>query len=260
MKLALYQGPSCEGDIELALKVIETTLSAVFVAGVKMLVFPELFLPGYNQSNTTVNAMAQLKTGSWHLALSRLCKQYGCGLTIGWAERDERNGSVIYNSASCFDEHGELLAHYRKIQLFGDVEKSIFDVGNSYITFDLHGYKTSMLICYDVEFAHHVRALKEQGVELLLVPTANPIAYNYVSDFIVPARAGEHNMTIVYANYCGVENGLEYGGNSIIVGPGAVTLAKAGKGETILLTDLSIVKNIDKDLLSTQEEDFRELL
>lgn len=256
MKLALYQGPSCEGDIDLALKVIETNLSAVSVAGAKMLVFPELFLPGYNQSEQH-SAVAQTKDGSWHLALSKLCKQYGCGVTIGWAERD---GSAIYNSASSFDERGNLIAHYRKIQLFGEMEKSVFDVGNSYTTFRFQGYKVAVLICYDVEFAHHVRALKKLGVNLLLVPTANPIEYKNVSDYIVPGRAAEHGLTIVYTNYCGTENGLRYGGDSLIVGPDGVALATAGKGECILLVDLVVIEEIDKSLLSTQSVDWREFI
>ena len=95
--------------------------------------------------------------------------------------------------------------------------------------------------------------------ELLLVPTANPIAFTNVSDTLVPARAAENGMTIAYANYSGTESGLEYGGRSVIVGPDAQILAKAGAGQTILIADLAIVSRIDESLISTQQQDSRQV-
>ena len=49
MKLAIYQGPSTEGDIDSALAVVNANVAASATAGASMVVFPELFLPGYNQ-------------------------------------------------------------------------------------------------------------------------------------------------------------------------------------------------------------------
>ena len=99
-------------------------------------------------------------------------------------------------SVSCFNQAGKKLAHYRKIQLFGPTEKETFQAGGAYSTFELNGLKAAILICYDVEFAHHVCSLRDLGVELLLVPTANPIPFTNVSDTLVPARAAENGATV----------------------------------------------------------------
>jgi predicted amidohydrolase len=253
MKLAIYQGPSLEGDVDAALKVIERTLLCVSLGGAHMVVFPELFLPGYNQADLH-KTMAQTKNGLWDEILSGFALKYRCGITIGWAERE---GGNIFNSVSCFDDQGEKIGHYRKIQLFGPIEKETFQVGSSYSTFELNGYKAAVLICYDVEFSHHVSALKELNVDLLLVPTANPLKFNNVPDILVPARALENGMTIAYANFSGTERGLKYGGSSVIVGPDGQPLAKAGCGQAILIADLTAVSEIDKSLLSTQKQDIR---
>ncbi len=254
MKLALYQGPSPEGDVEYAFNVVATQLNVASVAGAKFIVFPELFLPGYNQPELH-KSMAQQVAGPWEHRLGALTKKYRCGIAIGWAESD---GSNLHNCASYFDEYGRKVSHYRKIQLFGEQEKSTFEFGDTYETFSIDQCKTAMLICYDVEFAHHVRVLQEQNVQLLLVPTANPEIYDNVPNFIVPARAAESRMTIAYANYCGTEGGLIYGGNSVIVGPDSIALAKAGRGEALLVVDLAAVREIDKSLLSTQRYDCRD--
>jgi 5-aminopentanamidase len=251
MKIAVYQGPSPQGDVSLAMSQVETTLAAVAMAGAQMVVFPELFLPGYNQSHL-LQSTAQPQGGPWERQFSKLAEKYGCGITIGWAE--ESDGKT-YNAASCFDGKGRKLTHYRKQQLFGPIEKANFSTGDAHAIFDFMEFKAAILICYDVEFAHCVSALQKEGVNLLLVPTANPKKYNNVPNILVPARALENRMTIAYANYCGTEAGLSYGGKSVIVGPDAEVLAQAGIGETILLTDISVIHQIDPALLSTQLED-----
>jgi 5-aminopentanamidase len=218
-----------------------------------MVVFPELFLPGYNQMQSHQN-LAQRQGGAWEFEFSRLAKSAGCGLCIGWAESAE---GKVFNAASCFDAQGQKLAHYRKQHLYGPVEKSVFTRGETDCIFELKGKKAALLICYDVEFAHRARALRERGVELVLVPTANPIAFSKVSDTLVPARALENRFTIAYANFCGEENGLTYGGRSVIAGPDGEILAMAGRGEALLIVDLSVTNEIDASLLSTQIEDLQ---
>ncbi len=251
MKLALYQGPSPQGDSAEALQRVERILASAALSGVGMVVFPELFLPGYNQMQSP-HFEVQAVGGTWEQALSTMAAKYHCGLCIGWAEQADGN---IYNAASCFDAMGAKLAHYRKQHRYGPVEKSVFAAGGSDCVFEWNGIKAAMLICYDVEFAHRVRALREMGVALLLVPTANPIAFHKVSDVLVPARALENRMTIVYANFCGMENGLTFGGRSTIVGPDGVPLATAGVGEALLIVDLGSIEQIDPSSLSTQLED-----
>jgi len=255
MKLALYQGPAASGDIEAGFARIESQLSAASRAGASMAVFPEVFLPGYNRPDLH-KSLAQPLGGDWTRRLAALARTTGCGITIGWAEA--ANGTV-YNAATCFDGRGELLGHYRKIQLFGPMERASYSYGNSYTMFDLNGHKAALLICYDIEFPQHCAALAAQGVTLVLVPTANPKGYEHVSDVLVPARASEMRLTIAYANYCGCEGDLSYGGHSVIVGPDARTLAFAGHGEALLVADLAPVNEIAPEILSLQRLDYREV-
>lgn len=255
MKLAIYQGPPIGGDVEAGFARLETQLCAAAMAGAKMAVFPELFLPGYNRPDLH-KSLAQPFKGEWTQRFFELARKTGCGLTLGWAERD---GDEVYNSATAVDEAGKLLGHYRKIQLFGAMERASFEAGNSYTVFQFAGRKTALLICYDIEFPQHCRALADQGVSLVLVPTANPSNFEYVSAIFVPARAAETGMTIAYANYCGAENNLSFAGKSVIAGPDAQALAAAGLGETLLVADLALADAIAPDILSTQRNDFREV-
>lgn len=253
MKLGLYQGPPIQSDVEDGFARIGQQLDAAARAGARMAVFPELFLPGYNQPALHAS-QSQPLGGDWCRRLAALARETGCGLTIGWAERD---GDMVYNAATSFGPDGETLGHYRKIQLFGPMERTSFAFGDAYTMFDFEGTKCALMICYDVEFAHHVRALAAQGVKLILVPTANPAGFENVSLRSVPAQAYQQGLTIVYVNFCGTEGDLTFGGHSVIAAPDGNLLAMALTTETLLVTD--VARDVDPGLLSTQRADYREI-
>lgn len=255
-RIALWQGPSPECDIPAAFAALGQAMRAAGAMGARVLVAPELYLPGYNQDQLV--DLAQPRGGNWHMRLSAMAMAAGCGLVVGYAERE---GEVLYNSAVAFGPDGAELAHYRKIQLFGPREKRLFSPGEAYTVFDLGGIKTALLICYDIEFAPHIAALAAQGVQLILCPTACPRPYDYVSRVTVPTHAANHALTIVYANYCGIEPGgdgpCDYFGLSVIATPYGETLAQAGDGPALLVAD--VPKVFDARPLSTQASDLRRI-
>ena len=250
MKIALYQGPSPFGAADVALAVVARVLAAAGAMGARMAVFPEVFLPGYNQDG--IAEAAQPLGGDWCARLSAMAKAARCGVTVGFAERA---GAAVYNAAVTYGADGALLAQYRKVQLYGAREKAIYLPGDRLCTFDLEGRRAALLICYDIEFAPHVRALAERRVEVILVPTANMLPFTHVSRLTVPSQAVNHAVSIVYANYCGTEGDLIYCGGSLIVGPDGAMLAEAGAGEVLLIADLDV--GAPDPALSAQVRDYR---
>lgn len=248
MKLALCQLPSPAGDDGAAFAAIERGLAVAAAAGARMALFPELFLPGYNLAEMRGQALG----GGWDRRLGDLARAAGCGLTLGFAEAERGR---LYNSALALGPDGKRLAAYRKLQLYGPREKALFQPGDGLGSFTFEGRKTALLICYDIEFAPHVRALAERGVDLILCPTANMMPFTHVSALTVPAQAVNHGLTIAYANYCGSERDLTYAGGSLIAAPDGEVLALAGPGEAVLIADISRVP--DPARLSSQITDYR---
>ena len=249
-RIALWQGPSPESNIKVAFAALGQAMRAAAAMGAKALVAPELYLPGYNQD--AVTDLAQERGGEWHMRLSAMCMAAGCGLVVGYSERD---GEGRFNSAVAFSAEGVELAHYRKIQLFGPREKRLFSPGDAYSVFDLGGIRTALLICYDIEFAPHIAALAAEGVKLILCPTACPSPYEYVARSVVPGHAANHGLTIVYANYCGIEGDCDYFGLSVIANPYGEVVAQAGSGPALLVAEVPV--SFDATRLATQAADFR---
>jgi predicted amidohydrolase len=251
MRLAVLQAPSPAGDLTAACQTLAPALAAAGAAGATVLVAPEVFLPGYNQPDVARLALSDDAPALQHLR--EAARTSSTALVFGYAEA--ANGTT-YNTALCIGPDGRDLARYRKIQLYGPRERATYAPGNRYVTFTLAGLKLALLICYDVEFAPHVAALAAEGVQAILVPTANMMPFTHVVRHTVPAMAANHGLAIAYANFCGTEGDLTYVGNSVIAGPHGEILAQAGETPTLLVTDLP---PRDPARLSTQSADFRTL-
>ena len=250
LKLALLQAASPMGDTAAGLATLVHAVHAAGAAGAAMLVAPEAYLQGYNHPN--IAHLAVTREGAWADALAAACRAARCGLCAGYAEE---HGDAVYNAAVVFDASGQRVADYRKIQLYGPREKMIYTPGDAYVTFDLGGTRTAVLICYDVEFAPHVAALAARGVTLILVPTANMDPFHHVIRATVPAMAANHGVGIVYANYCGDEGNLTYLGGSLIAAADGSVVAQAGRGPALIIADLPT--GLARDTLTTQADDFR---
>lgn len=250
MRLAALQAPV--GDIPYAFETLAWALHAAGAAGAEMLTAPEIWLPGYNSD--AIAALAQPRDADWAQELAGLCAKAGCGLTVGYAERD---GDALFNAAISFDAQGQVIAHYRKIQLYGAREARLYQAGQSYEIFDFQGQKAALLICYDIEFAPHVAALAALGVTLILVPTANMEPFTHVVRHTVAAMAAGHGVAIVYANYCGQDGDLTYVGGTLIAARDGEILAQAGPGTALLIADLP---DLGAQALSSQALDFKAIV
>jgi 5-aminopentanamidase len=236
MLISLYQMQPLSGDVPGNIGKIAQAAIAAAEMGAELLVTPELGTSGY-ALGTEFEELAEARDGSIIGALTEIAADCGLAICAGFPERD---GSQVFNSSVLVRADGST-EFYRKSHLYGEAERTAFVPGaEAPHVFDLNGIKTGMLICYDVEFPENVRTLALAGAELILVPTALPegIISRRVADTVVPTRAFENGVFLVYADLCGAENGLSYGGRSVILAPDGDELARAGMRETLLVAEI----------------------
>ena len=236
MKVGIYQ---CEGKLTSKEENLATLRKAAIAAaqqGARLVMFPELFLTGYNIGDA-VFELAESINGPSAQKAADIAREAGIAILYGYPEKYKNN---ICNSAILIDGQGEMLANCRKTHLYGDQENRIFQPGNELVLADLEGLKVGLLICYDIEFPEAARMLALAGAELITVPTALMEPYCRTARIIIPARAYENQLFVAYVNRCGAETDLIYCGLSCVVGPYGKDLARAGRTEGLFCADIDV--------------------
>ncbi len=238
MRVAINQ---CDGALSASARLAQLEDCLGRAQGtVDVMVCPELFASGYRIGVDEVHARAQSADGPFNRAAAELARRFGVALVYGYPERD---GERVFNSACCIDRNGRMIANHRKLYLSGDYEETAFATGTQYTVFDLDGVRAGLLICFDVEFPESVRALARAGCELVLVPTALAARWQHLTRMLIPARAFENGLFVVYANYAGGEHDLDYCGNSLVAGPDGFERARGGAHAELLLADIDTADN-----------------
>ncbi|MFI8647239.1 carbon-nitrogen hydrolase family protein [Pseudomonas iridis] len=235
MRVALYQCPPLPLDPASNLQRLHQL--AMEAKGADLLVLPEMFMTGYNIGAEAVSTLAEVYNGEWAQQIGRIAKTAGLAIVYGYPERTA--DGQIYNAVQLIDSHGERRCNYRKTHLFGDLDRSMFSAGGDEVpVVELNGWKLGFLICYDLEFPENARRLALAGAELILVPTANMIPFDFVADVTVRSRAFENQCYVAYANYCGHEGDIHYCGQSSIAAPDGSRIAQAGLDEALIVGEL----------------------
>jgi len=234
VKLIVCQESSPAKDIAGAFARMKRQVLAAAEAAAALVIFPEMFLTGYNIGDA-VFSLAEPADGPSAAAAEQIARDCGVSILYGYPER---SGHRIFNSARLVHPARGAIANYRKTHLYGTEEKRLFSPGDGLVLAELDGLKVGILICYDVEFPEAVRTLALAGAELIAVPTALIQPFDIVARTLVPARAFENQVYVAYAGLCGREGDLGYCGCSCIVGPDGRDLARAGSDPSVLSADI----------------------
>lgn len=213
MKIALWQAHSTPRDIDDNIQRLRETAKRAKAGGAQLLVTPEMFLTGYAIEEGFVDLA---KSDPLALA-ARVAGEVGIGIVAGGPELVD---GKVYNSTVFADETGTELTRYRKVQLFGLMDREYFEPSQEKSTVvDFHGVKVGMLICYDVEFPERVREVAEAGADLIAVPTAQMQPFTFVSHHLIAVRAFENHVHVAYANHHGSDDKNIYVGLSTVANP-----------------------------------------
>jgi predicted amidohydrolase len=234
MKIAIYQAQGKQARIDENLEIMERAAIDASERNAALVIFPEMFLTGYNIGETVFD-LAEPPNGPAAQKAASIARRAGIALLYGYPEQ---SGVDTFNAALLINPRGDVVAGYRKTHLYGDFENRCFKPGSSLVLAKLEGLTVGILICYDVEFPEAVRTLTMAGADFVAVPTALMKPYCRIAHHVVPARAYENEVYVAYVNRCGVEGDLEYCGLSCVTGPDGEDIVRAGTQEAILFADI----------------------
>ena len=210
-----------EANVEQHLK----TIDAAVQAGSRLLVFPELSLSGYVLLDQTPDVALTLEDARWRPLLDASKR---IDLVVGCVE--EAPGHKYFNSA-VYLSGGEMIHVHRKIYLptYGlFFEKRDFAPGDTIRRFDSPWGPAGMLVCEDLWHASCPWLLAQQGAEAMIVLSNGPtrgakpgrgVTSVAVWRELLQTTAQFQTSWMIFCNRVGCEDGLTFGGGSMVVDP-----------------------------------------
>lgn len=235
MRLAVVQHDAQTGDWQRNLARLEESMQLAAGQRVDVLLSPELYLTGAEPRAVVKNFGPDAIRGL-HEAVESLANSYGVALGYSLPEYGAGRPRV----ASYFvDEQGQRLARYARVHLFTAAEHQNFDPGDEPpAVFEYLHTRFALSAGYDVQFAENVRAAAIDGAKILLVPAAAHRATATLAVKMLPTRALENGIYLLWANHCSVQGGIPMTGRSTIIGPDGQNIELAGTGPQMILADL----------------------
>jgi NAD+ synthase (glutamine-hydrolysing) len=201
-------------------------------AGAKLLVFPELSLTGYFLKDLVPESAIQLDSKEMRdlAALS--------------AELDVVLGTVIespdhrYFNASLYFSQGELVHVHRKVYLptYGMFdEQRYFAPGDRFRSFATPFGRAGMLVCEDIWHLPSAYILSLEGVDMIICPSSSPgrgittdERLGTAESYRLVCRTYAQFLTtfFLYCNRVGFEDGANFWGGSMVIGPNGDIIAQ----------------------------------
>jgi predicted amidohydrolase len=228
MRVALCQLP-VSSDPSVNLARAQQALADAARAGAQLALFPEGTQARFG---TDLRAAAEPTDGAFCRGLSAAARDHGVALVAGVFEPGP--GRLVYNTAVVFDELGRLAAAYRKIHLFdalGQRESDQVAAGHEPLVTELGGLRVGVLICYDIRFPEHARALVDRGADLIVVPAG----------WAAGLFKEEHWVTLIRAR--AIENTVWVAAADQVPDPAEPpTRAPTGSGRSMLVDPMGTVR------------------
>ena len=245
IRVALGQIDPRLGDFEANLEVHVQTTRAAVEAGCDLIVFPELSLTGYLLADQVPEVAIALDD-----ARLQPLREASSDIDIVAGLVEDSKGHRFHNVAVYFSK-GRLLHSHRKIYLptYGLFQEGReFAAGNKVRGFDAPWGPAGMLVCEDLWHMPCAWLLAQQGAEVVFVLSNGPtrgakpgreVTSVAVWRELLQTTAQFQTTWMVYVNRVGCEDGLTFGGGSLVVDPfGRVTASAPALDAALEIVDL----------------------
>lgn len=262
MKIAIIQQSCVESPAENLGKTAEMIAESAG-KGAEVVVLQELHRTRYFCQTEDPESfdLAETIPGPTTVFLGDMARKHGMVIVSSLFEK--RGKGLCHNTAAVIEKNGEIAGIYRKMHIPDDpgyYEKFYFAPGDT----GFNPIRTSVgsigvLVCWDQWYPEAARIMALAGADLLVCPTAigwhpsdAPEERQRQLDAWVTVQRGHaiaNGLHLVAANRTGFEpspdpakNGIQFWGNSFMVGPQGEFIARAGDSSEQL-----IVEEIDMD-------------
>ena len=245
MKIAIYQmkmEKTQEANLVKCLSAVETAAKN----GADMIVFPELtlmpFFPQYEKMDVEDRVLTSdsRTVGAFRDA----CRENGIYAVPNFylSEVGKR-----YDASCLITPEGEIqgiqkMVHIAQAEQF--YEQDYYTPSDDgFLVFPTSLGNIGIVVCFDRHYPESIRTESLRGADLILVPTANTKSEPMeMFEWEIRVQAFQNCVPIVMCNRTGLENEMDFAGESIAVDANGTLLAKADDKEQILYAEIDLAQ------------------
>ena len=251
------------GDADANLAVIDARVADAAASGARLVLLQELHNGAYFCQHESVDEfdLAEPIPGPSTERLGQLARQHGVVLVSSLFEK--RATGLYHNTAVVFETDGRIAGKYRKMHIPDDpgfYEKFYFTPGDlGFTPIDTSVGRLGVLVCWDQWYPEAARLMALAGAELLLYPTAigwDPsdaqAEKTRQRDAWILSHRGHavaNGLPVLSCNRVGHEasplgaSGIDFWGNSHVLGPQGEFVAEADTEPTVLLAEVDMARS-----------------
>ena len=247
LSVALAQTDPALGDRGRNLERHRQWVKQAAETGASLLVFPELSLTGYFLKDLVSDSAIQLDSKEMR-DLAALSTKLDVVLGAVIESPDHR-----YFNASLYFSRGELLHAHRKVYLptYGMFdEQRYFAPGDRFRSFATPFGRAGMLVCEDIWHLSSAYILSLEGVDMIICPSSSPgrgittdERLGTAESYALVCRTYAQFLTtfFLYCNRVGFEDGANFWGGSMVIGPNGDIIAQhQDADEALVLATLDL--------------------
>jgi nitrilase len=236
--IQMVSTPELQENLNTAARLIKVAAEE----GAQLAVLPEYFCLMGLKDTDKVRARESYGSGPIQEQLSAIAKDNGIYLVAGTIPLEAGDPQKVLNTTLVFNPHGETIARYDKIHLFGFQteteryqESETIEAGNEpgilKIAIGTQEWIFGLSICYDLRFPELYRALGQVDCHII------PAAFTYTTgkdhwEILLRARAIENQCYVLASAQGGTHlNQRRTWGHSMLIDPWGDVFANLPEGE-----------------------------
>jgi nitrilase len=227
---------------------------------IDLITLPEMFNFMGGSISEKKTAAENIENGETVILLKQLARKYG--IFIHGGSIGEQESNKYYNTTPIINPNGQLIAKYRKINLFNFKgtsanynEASTLSPGHEIITYPVDKYIVACAICFDLRFSRLFETFKKINAKIIVIPSAFTYETGQAHwEILLRARAIETQSFVIAPAQTGsyFQEGQQRvnWGHSMVIDPWGNILAQLNEnvGHALVHLDFKFLEQVREKL------------
>ena len=233
MKVAAIQHDTVWEDREANFARLAPMIERAAANGARLAVLTEMFATGFSMATERIAEPIDGPSANFLVEQAAAHEVWVCGSIPERARGAERPSNCLVIAGP-----DGTVRRYRKIHPFtyGN-EHERYAAGHEHLTVTVEGVRVSFFVCYDLRFADEFWTLADR-TDCYVVVANWPAPRRDHWRTLVRARAIENQAYVVAVNRVGTGGGLEYAGDSAVIGPFGEVIVEGSAEEEVMIADV----------------------